>query len=406
MNLFIYVTLYTTMLIALYYAGKSIKRTGKLFCKGSLIGIAVFSINEGLRYGRGVDYNVYAEVFYSKSLFKFTDWEPLFKAFLEPFIQTGMSWQWPVFIMSLSLIIGAICFLSFDRDSLPYSLPIFAIISKEAENLMRWHFAYTFILLGLFYAIRIYSKNQKFERKDIFIYLLFCFIAFNIHKPMAVVGILFLLMFFVKKPLLKPVVSIIIFFAIAFTFSTKYLENLMWLVNASVSFLGDRYSNYSDSIYFLTGGFGGQERSAFPNFTTLIVWIVGLYFGYSSKRNHILSERIYNFSYNLFTIAFITWPICNQVEILYRINLTFYYPFAMIAGKVLFNTLSKKIHVPNLYKLTIILVFSYFMFVQYKWIFSQEKYMMLYVWDKPAHEKYLDNSLYWTRDQDFSGKNN
>ena len=59
----LYDLLFLLMLCILFFCGKEISKTGKIFSKGGIIAIVAFTLNEGLRYGRGIDYNVYGRNF-------------------------------------------------------------------------------------------------------------------------------------------------------------------------------------------------------------------------------------------------------------------------------------------------------------------------------------------------------
>ena len=66
------------MLFSLYYSGKRMSIKGIALFKAAALGIIVFTLNEGLRFGRGIDYNYYAMAFNQNLINHDSTWDPIF----------------------------------------------------------------------------------------------------------------------------------------------------------------------------------------------------------------------------------------------------------------------------------------------------------------------------------------
>lgn len=154
--------------------------------------ILVYTLYSGLRWGRGVDYNVYYWVYENiKNGVSREDNEPLFELLVKISAWLGFSWQGFVAFMSFFLIFAWCFFLKDYKKHLTLALPFLCLNLTMAENLMRWCLGFSFILIGLSYLL----SKEDYKR-----YFIFCTMGFLVHYAL-ILNILLLQDFFSLKSL-------------------------------------------------------------------------------------------------------------------------------------------------------------------------------------------------------------
>lgn len=391
MTTYIYIFLFILMLLSLYYSGKlmSIKRMG--IYKAAALGIIIFTLNEGLRFGRGIDYNYYAIAFKQNLINHNSSWDPIFLFIANLLGYLGIPWQGYVILMSFTLILACTIFLKNFRDVTKWAFPLFAIFALPAENLMRWFFGFSFILIGTSYLLK---KN---DIKQTYIFILFSLIAFFIHFALIPVAVIFYILTYIRKPIIKPLPAIILFFIIGIAFKTSFMEQFVDLIQLfSISERAESYQYQAE--YWLTSGFAGVEKSPFPKYYELLLFIVNVYWGYKLTKTHGYK---YTFVYNLFLIGFITFPICHQIELLTRFNNLFcIFQFIILAYIIQFllNNIQRVTNQTR--KIAVIfstLIILNFVRVQIFTPIADTPNHFLYIWDKNGRN-YLDPYIYWIKD--------
>lgn len=379
------------MLFSLYHSGKlmSIKRVG--LYKAAALGIIVFTLNEGLRFGRGIDYNYYAIAFKQNLINHNSTWDPIFLFIANLLGYLGISWQGYVILMSFTLILSCAIFLNNFRDISKWAFPLFAIFALPAENLMRWFFGFSFILIGTSYLLK---RN---DIKRIYIFLLFSSIAFFIHFALLPIAVIFYILTYIRRPIIKPLPAIILFFTIGIAFKTSFMEQFVDLMQLfSISERAESYQYQAE--YWLTGGFAGVEKSPFPKYYELLLFIINVYWGYKLTKIH---EHKYTFVYNIFLIGFITFPICHQIELLTRYNNLFcIFQFIILAYIIQFLINDIKRVKNQTRKIAVffsVLVILNFVRVQIFTPLADTPNHFLYIWDKNGRD-YLDPYIYWIKD--------
>lgn len=391
MTIYIYIFLFILMLFSLYHSGKlmSIKRVG--LYKAAAWGIIVFTLNEGLRFGRGIDYNYYAIAFKQNLINHNSTWDPIFLFIANLLGYLGISWQGYVILMSFTLILSCAIFLNNFRDVSKWAFPLFAIFALPAENLMRWFFGFSFILIGTSYLLK---RN---DIKRIYIFLLFSSIAFFIHFALLPIAVIFYILTYIRRPIIKPLPAIILFFTIGIAFKTSFMEQFVDLMQLfSISERAESYQYQAE--YWLTGGFAGVEKSPFPKYYELLLFIINVYWGYKLTKIH---EHKYTFVYNIFLIGFITFPICHQIELLTRYNNLFcIFQFIILAYIIQFLINDIKRVKNQTRKIAVffsVLVILNFVRVQIFTPLADTPNHFLYIWDKNGRD-YLDPYIYWIKD--------
>lgn len=152
--------------LSLLYSGYLISykdKDGKSFWKFSSIGIIVYSLVEGLRWNRGVDYPHYyqdltGKLFTDYSEYVYVWWTELFKF-------TGLPY-WIAFIFySFLLIHGFCCLMKHFKKQAIWALPLFFIITVgSSENLIR-----QFIAVSMFEYALYFFLEKKYIKSIVFV---------------------------------------------------------------------------------------------------------------------------------------------------------------------------------------------------------------------------------------------
>lgn len=327
----IYTYLLLIMTFLLYCTGRRIRKDNKQIVSLScFIGIITYTLNEGLRYGRGIDYNAYWDDYNTYLNGAEINTDIGFRLVENFLINLGLPWQCCVILMSFFFIFGAILFLK-DFKSVPLSLPLFCLFSlADVENMVRWYLAYSIYLIGLHFLLR--------DKRSYFKYFLISAIACTFHYAFIPIPLLIILLYSYNRHICHPLISILIFFIIGLTFKTSTMLAFTDLLNFVVDG-SERFGRYGgqNAEYWLTSGYSGIKTRAFPHFTEILMSCVLVYYGYKIKGN-----RNYLLTYNLFIIGFIIMPIANQIELLRRYDQAFYFFRAIIVSEIIYNFLLVK----------------------------------------------------------------
>lgn len=411
---YIYDFLLVLMLYVLYKSGKEIARTGKIKSHAGLAAILVYTLNEGLRFGRGIDYNLYGMRYEELERTGQSDWDIGFRFVAETLISMDVPWQGYVILMSFMFIFATIMVLRAYKDILPYALPLFVLFSNGAvENMVRWYLGFSFVLLGLSFILKGISKDSsdkyeleqgvkadknKIRKKAIIKFLFFCILACIFHLALLPLPFVFYFVYLRKKPFLPPVYVLLIYFGIAYSFKTDFMLQFVNLANSLSMVLGhvsERLEHYGDMAdYFLTGGFAGVVFSALPDLQELLFLCIIVLLGYKAVKE---AGRLYIYAYNLFILGFCTNPIATQIELMGRFNAPFMFFRAIVLGCILeFIYRKKKVVINRALFLFSILVFLNIgrrsLTAPFK--LNQEKF--LYIWDsdRRSYQSMYDMWLY------------
>ena len=321
------------MFSVLYLSGLELKRNYKVISIQGIIVIFIFTFVEGLRFGRGIDYNIYWEAYIDG--LKGHEFE---KSYLYNFISEllyviDVPFQFFIVIMSFVLIVALLIFMKHYKEVVPLALPLFIYFSyPQTENMIRWYFGFSFFLIGLFYLIKKDSMNVW--------YLFYSFIACSLHYAFLPVPVLFYVIFLLKRPILKPTYSVSIFLGIYFFFKSDIMEGLVDMIQVATFLSDSSYESYVDSAdYWLIGGFNGEEVSGRIGLAYMIMLILITYLGHMVIKD---KDRKYIYAYNCYLIGLFLYPISKQIELLIRYDGPFYFFISVILATIIYN-LSKKI---------------------------------------------------------------
>lgn len=341
--------------------------------------IFVFALNEGLRFGRGIDYNGYFFKYQDillgdKGLRTISD--PVFVGLCHFNGMLGLPYQGLIFILSLFLIIAGSLLLKEVKDSMAYAFPLFFLFSFPAENLIRWFFAFSFLIISSYYY-----NNDKFKYALIFILL-----ALGSHMGMIIPAILCFFLKFFKKPIFGLKTSILLYIGLWSLFSTDVMIGLVRYINYSSSFVSDYYSGYIDNAdVWLTGnGLGKQAINygiglALPDILTLIMTY------YVVRKRPQLTYYA-----NIYIVGVLLSAAIYRIEIGYRISVAMVIYQVMFLAVAFKDMLFCKLHKNWLLKLGCwILIFNiiriYFVYIYT----SSSENEILYIWNSYGRDVLL-----------------
>lgn len=386
---FVYNILLFLMLLIIYNAAKELKKNGaRILSRPGICIITAYSLNEGLRFGRGIDYCNYWPDYEELAKTGESTYEIGFHSLSYFLAFCGLPFQALIMLLSILFILSTLFFMKSYKDILPWALVLFCLFSlKSVENMIRWYAAFSFVLIGLHFLL---------HKGKINIYFIF-FILFSclFHVAMIVVPILFYIIWKFKRPLLPPIVSIILFFVIAITFESESMAQFADMVN-ELSAMSDRFQQYGNKAeYWLTSGYHGMERQGMPATQEILFLIFITYFGYKVAKS---SSKLIIYAYNLFLIGLLLYPISRQIELLVR----FQQPFFFFRGIVLATIIYKFFIMKNLKVNAVVYVVSILILLnESRRIIAEPFYgspiKYMYVWNREKkhtadyiHQKWWD----------------
>ncbi len=345
----------TILMFVLIYSGYGITYKNKSkFSSYAGLSLLFYSLIEGLRWMRGVDYFHYYQDLATGFKGSYVTGNP--EILYELFCKTFHSLGWPVplaFIFySFLLLFSFILVLRHFRDTAIFALPLFYVMTVSAtENHIRQFLAISFV----FFAYDAYLCNKR-KRS----YFLLCLSAF-IHSSLLVVFPFYILLTLKKVNLPNKGVYYILFAYILlfFFWDIRYLGNFAnWLqiVGAGDNTKFSGYTEDADRWFTSEGSMSGRgliaSQSVFYIWGQFLISLILIYFGYLlAKRN---KDLLLVFSFTC--ISLFIDVLGSDIELLGRFSECFSYFSPLLLALVLRDkSLSKNIR----YALYIIVFFIY-----------------------------------------------
>lgn len=327
----IYDFLMALMLWVLFRYGGKISRSKRLFSRAGWTAIVVYTLNEGLRFGRGIDYNAYWKVYEKIANGRLTeDMDFGFVYFAKTLSSVGLPWQGCVLIMNFLFIVSSLCFLRNYNNCLKYALPLWVLFSySQTENVMRWFTGFSFILVGL----ALLQRDGK--RKFLYFMLLSAF-GCIFHFGLIPVPILFLIFTRLDKPLASPVQTIFAALIVLGIMQYASFKGYVELFNY-FALMSDRFSGYAnDTEYWLTKASSVGSLNNLGGILDFVLSLFMLSIGYDVCKR---AGKNYVFAYNLFLISCIFRPLTAQMELLNRYDTLIYTFRALVYAIIIKHTL-------------------------------------------------------------------
>ena len=368
--------LFCILVVTGYYLSKGKSLKSRNYWIIASISIIVYSLIEGLRYDRGVDYMMYKSLFeYSLNLSAYLEKpekiESLFQIFNKFFHFVNFSYPFVFVFYSLVLIIAGFYFIKEHRKVAFYAIPMFFMATiVQSETLVRQLMAFSFVLISL----KFFLNNSWIK------FVVLITMAINIHSS-SIVFLPFIFLFkYIKNPFGNLYVILGLYF-ISWLWKPeywgnyyKYFQNLSlgyglyqgYLENADTWFSGEKVIN---SIHY----FGMLSYIKTFLFNTGMIVL-----GYRILDKYRFNN--YPFYFFLFVVGAIAQHFTFQIELLYRISLYFYMFWFIVLAYIVSDSLSHKIK-----NLEIKRCICYFMIICALWDFFAPLFVVdtadaLFIW--------------------------
>ena len=366
---FRYILFHLLLAIILFYYGKRISHKPiNFYWKLSFVPILAFTIEEGLRWGRNIDWCVYYDV-YNDYLQGFSsNHEILFQLIWRLYALFNL--PYPIIIASCScLLIFAIFYFTKAYKSVSYILIPFIVFScaGTATNLIRWYMGFSFLLI----AIRLYQEGKNF----LAILLAICSVCTHIGLIVAIPVFYVLLTY--NKILFKPFSAIVISVLFSVLFDPAIMGKFSFIFDIFKGF--DRFDTYaSDAAGWLTGegqNADSERRSIGALLMANIPLWVYILVGYNVSQNLHLAKI-----YNLMLVGIYLKNTASGLELMGRFAYLFEPFICVIASYGILHLIKQKRTPAN----SLLLLISIIYILRKLYVFCapmEYEEFMHYVWD-------------------------
>lgn len=312
------------VLLSLFLSGYLISykdEGGEKYWKYSSIGIIVYSLIEGLRWNRGVDYPHYyqditGKLFQDYSEVVYLWWTDIFKFSGLPF--------WIGFIFYSFLLIWGFYYLvkKFKKQAI-WALPLFFIITiGSSENLIRQFLAVAMFEFSLFYLL-----EKKLVKS-----LIFAILMFEIHNSVIimVMGAVFVHYVNFDKKIKSSYLLVVVYLFFYYFWQPSFLAPITsWLSTISVDdssrvslYLNDADFWFSDSSSLSDRlGYVSKAASFFSKTISLVTTCLIIKYGFDLAKQ----EKKYRIAYWFSFFSYILYVFSNNgdFEIWSRLSVMF-----------------------------------------------------------------------------------
>lgn len=376
---FRYILFHVLLAIIMYWYGRQISRKPiNFYWKLASFPILAFTIEEGLRWGRNIDWCVYYNV-YNDYLQGFSsNHEILFQAIWR--LYAFFDLPYPIIIASCScFLIFAIFYFAKEYRTVSYILIPFIVFccAGTATNLIRWYMGFSFLLI----AIRLYQE----EKKTLAALLTICSVSTHIGLIIAIP--IFYVLLTYNKILFKPFMAIAISVLLSVLFDPAIMGKFSFIFDFFKGF--DRFDTYaSDATGWLTGE-GQNSDSERRSISALLIANIPLYtyilVGYRISDNLKLTKI-----YNLMLIGIYLKNTASGLELMGRFAYLFEPFICVMASYGIMHLIKQKRTLVS----TILLLISIIYILRKLYVFCapmEYEEFMHYVWDDQLNPYSLIN---------------
>lgn len=368
---FQFVLLHLLVVLVTFFSCKKIKNNSvRKYWHFAYLSICVFALEEGLRWGRMVDWCMYHETYNNILQTSDETMEPVFRLVWTLFAILNVPYWGVILFMALFFIVSAFYFCKPYKNLLPYVMPLFVVTAGFfAENLIRWYMSYSFLLI----ALRLYLDGKN---KPAIGWALCSVLT---HYAMILSVVLFVALNHLKnKKICSPICAIClsVIFVLLMSYYKDLMMNLLFIANV---FSGsERFAMYSDdaSEWFVV-----KNVDVFSN----IILMTPLYLALWVANKKMKNMPMNNFFYNCFVVSLLIKSLGQNLELALRYRAIFDPFVCMLMGIVYYSVSSLK--GKNLFCKAIMLLFLFMQAVRFCSPLENDK-LNMYVWNdtRPAYE--------------------
>lgn len=357
--------------------GKKILKvcSSKEYWKLSVVPILTYSLIEGLRFGRKIDWNVYYFRYeqLGQNVNFLDDYEPLFRYICHILYQLGIPYPGFIFLQCLFFIICVFVVIENFKGCCRWIVPLILVCATGNEMFIRWFLSFSFVLLSL---------NSFIKKKYIYTAIWF-FCAFSCHSGIIVFALFFILYKFFNSHTLPPIAAVVLLFVTTFIMSLSDLMFITQITYFLSPILGDSlnrggYLDATENILSGTWGHVGvMEQSKAFYFRIFLMHAPVIYWGREFMRDYKLGY----FIYNLFVIGAICSPLFVLIEIFNRISGVLAFFFCIVGGVFYFNILGNRGNTQKVKYYFAIISLFFAIYPYFSDMFSRPDNLMLFLWD-------------------------
>lgn len=369
----------TVVLLGIIIGNKVAKVTPTKYWLSVFPFILIFSFNEGLRFGRGVDYNGYFFKYYDillgdKGLINISD--PVFVGLCHLNDIVGMPYQGLIFFLSFFLVVAGSFLLREVKDSMAYAFPLFFLFSFPAENLIRWFFAFSFLMISSYFY-----NNSNYKKA-----IIFAALALGSHMGIIIPAFFCFSLKYLKKPIFSLKTSVLLYIGLWTLFTTDAMLGLVKYINYSSIFVSDYYSGYIDNADVWLTGNGLGEKAINYGIGLALPDIITLIFTY-----YVVRKRPQLTYYaNIYIVGALLSAAIYRVEIGYRISVAMKIYQVMFLAVAFKDLLFCKLHKNWILKLGCWILIINIIRVYFIYIYtSYSANEILYIWDSNGKDVLL-----------------
>lgn len=311
------------LLAVLIFCGWGItykNRGNNYFWYYAVLAIIAYSLVQGLRFDRGVDYYMYYEEILGRWDAKTAlgeSREPLYALLLDV-VQAFNIPYWSVFVFYSGLLItGFMLVLKKVPEYAFWALPLFFLITLDSsETIIRQYIAISFLFYAYYYAIR--------GKTVLMLVMLLCVPMIHFSGMIAVIAFLLFWKFDINKLIRSPYLLLGFYVLLYIVWDIANLDAFSEAISGVDTLEGTNMQGYvenSDRWFTEEGDINNVvgntvQSSWIRDLTTFLSNCIIIWFGYyASKRDERLRIPYY-FSY----AAIIVFQIAGAVEIILRIG--------------------------------------------------------------------------------------
>lgn len=320
------------ILIFVFFCWKIDEDDIRHYWKWAMLPILVFALEEGLRWGRGIDWCGYSNEYERIALGVDTGHEPIFVFVWKLFSCIGLPYWGCIFICSLFYVSSIFFLVKPYKGVCKFLVPMIVLVTALlAENLIRWYMG----LSCLYISFGLFLRGKRIQSFGVAV------VSVLIHYGLFV--FLFLIpLSNIKKTILSPAKVLLFSLLLLLAFNPKLLAQFSFLFDYLLLFSG-RFEHYSENAEgWLTGegqNAGMEMKSWFLQCLSMIQFYIFLFVIYKEKI--LLYKKKLVPVYNLATIGVLLLSISSGLELLSRITF-FFDPFMLICGAYAIVVLLKK----------------------------------------------------------------
>lgn len=365
--------------LSLLYSGYLISykdNEGKSYWKYSSIGIIVYSLVEGLRWNRGIDYPHYYQDITGKL---FTDYsETVYVWWTELFKFTGLPF-WVAFIFYSFLFIHGFYFLlkKFKKQAV-WALPLFFIITVgSSENLIR-----QFLAVSMFeYALYFFLEKRYWKSA------IFALLTVQIHNSViiTIAGALFVYFVYFDKKIKTGYLLVGIYLLFYHFWNPSYLAPITTRLSSLSVGDSSNMSSYLENADFWFSdesslserlGYVSKAASVISTTVSLVCTCLIIKYGFDLTKKDSRYRIFYWFSY----LSYILYIFSNNgdFEIWSRLSVMFRFLVPVVIGGIVTTLSLKKIEKYAIY----VFCGVYFLYNSFFSMWGQSILGSAFVWDR------------------------